>query len=81
MYATGQASQSPDPGGHTEPRPSTARQYVACFEYTGRTGMTVRGPATGRRYRFDYPGARVFVDLRDRAALAAVPHLRQVRSP
>jgi hypothetical protein len=49
------------------------------FEYIGRTGMTVVGPATGRSYRFDRPGARAVIDARDRAAVAAVPHLRQVR--
>ena len=47
------------------------------FEYVGNTGMTVVGPATGKRYRFDRPGARLEVDLRDRRALAGVPHLRQ----
>lgn len=48
------------------------------FEYVGRTGMTVVGPATGTRYRFDRPGARLAVDPRDHAAMAAVPHLRRV---
>jgi hypothetical protein len=38
----------------------------------------VIGPATGRRYRFDRPGARLEVDLKDRRSLAGVPHLRQV---
>lgn len=47
------------------------------FEYLGNTGMTVVGPATGKRYRFDRPGARLEVDLRDRRSLATVPNLRQ----
>lgn len=47
------------------------------FEYVGDTGMTVVGPVTGKRYRFDRPGARVEVDLRDRRPLTAVPRLRQ----
>jgi len=47
------------------------------FEYMGKTGMTVTGPVTGRRYRFEGSGARVEVDLRDRRSLAAVPQLRQ----
>jgi hypothetical protein len=55
-----------------------ARQAVVCFEYVGQTRMTVIGGATGRRYRFDRPGARVTVDPRDRPSLAAVPNLRLV---
>lgn len=47
------------------------------FEYVGDTGMTVVGPVTGKRYRFDRPGARVEVDLRDRRPLTGVPRLRQ----
>ena len=40
--------------------------------------VTVAGGATGRRYRFDRPGARVVVDPRDRPSLAALPQLRLV---
>lgn len=46
------------------------------FEYTGRTGLTVTGPVTGRTYRFDRPGAVVEVDPRDRPSIAAIPVLR-----
>ena len=60
--------------------PQLVRQSVVYFEYLGRTGMTVQGPVSGQSYRFDRYGARVAVDLRDRPALAAVPHLRQVQS-
>jgi len=48
------------------------------FEYSGRTGLTIIGPATRTSYRFDRPGARAVVDARDRASLATVPVLRQV---
>jgi hypothetical protein len=48
------------------------------FKYLGQTGMTVIGPRTGKRYRFDGPGATVEVDLRDRLSLAALPRLRQM---
>ena len=48
------------------------------FEYTGRTGLTVHGGATGQRYRFSAPGARVAVDPRDRPSLAMIPVLRRV---
>jgi len=49
------------------------------FEYVGKTGLTVVGPITGSRYRFDGPGAIVAVDGRDASPVAAVPNLRQVR--
>jgi len=51
---------------------------VIRFEYAGKTGMTVQGPVTGKRYRFDKPGSRVLVDPRDSPSLSAVPHLRRV---
>lgn len=81
MQTSSAASARPDAAGHGQPLPGVQRQSVVCFEYTGRTGLTAIGPVSGKRYRFDYPGARAFVDLRDRLALAVVPHLRQVRMP
>ena len=48
------------------------------FEYVGTTGLTVQGPVTGKRYRFDNPGSRLLVDPQDAPAMAAVPHLRRV---
>lgn len=66
---------SPIPGA-APLRPT--RTYTVYFEYLGSTGMTVLGPVTGKRYRFNGRGARVEIDLRDRPGLAAVPHLRQV---
>ncbi len=47
------------------------------FEYVGSTGMTVIGPTTGRRYRFDRPGATVSVDRRDAPGVDAVPNVRR----
>jgi hypothetical protein len=55
-----------------DPRPKVA------FEYTGNTAMAVIGAVSRLRYTFIKPGAKVDVDVRDRASLAAVPHLRQV---
>ena len=49
------------------------------FEYVGTTRLVIIGPATRTSYRFDRPGARVLVDGRDQASLAAVPVLRQIR--
>jgi hypothetical protein len=48
------------------------------FEYVGRTALTIVGPGSRTSYRFDRPGARMLVDSRDRASLAATPVLRQV---
>jgi hypothetical protein len=42
--------------------------------------MTVIGSATGRQYRFERAGARLEVEVRDRAALAQVLSLRQLRA-
>lgn len=60
---------------------SPRRYSVAYFQYVGPTGLTVHGPASGKNYRFEAPGATLAVDLADRASLAAVPHLRQVLGP
>jgi len=63
------------------PEPATSAadpQFVIRFEYIGQTGLTVIGPVSGRRYRFDRPSAQVAIDPRDRPGLASVPKLRQV---
>lgn len=52
---------------------------VSTFEYVGRTALTVSGPVSRRMYRFDRPGARAEVDLRDVASLSKVPLLRRVK--
>ena len=61
----------------TTPSPAGA-QTGSLFEYVGNTGLTVVGPATGARYRFERPGARMQVDLRDHVGLARIPVLRHV---
>lgn len=62
---------------HREPK----RSAYAYFQYLGGKGLTVHGPVSGQRYRFDRPGAIIAVDPRDRRSVAAVPNLRQVSSP
>jgi hypothetical protein len=72
----GTASRStplPAATSHAAPRPG---QLV--FEYVGGTALTALGAATGRRYRFDRPGARLAVEPADKASLMAVPQLRRV---
>jgi hypothetical protein len=54
------------------------RRFAVEFEYTGATALTVVGSVSGRRYRFNDPGARVVIDPRDRPSLARVPRLREV---
>ncbi len=75
--------------GRSRPRPSVyhgaipaqrttpaANSAGPMFEYVGRTGLTVTGPVSGGRYRFERPGVRLAVDSRDRDALAKIPVLR-----
>jgi hypothetical protein len=59
--------------------PAMSQASVA-FEYAGATALTAVGAITGRRYRFDRPGAAVDVDLRDAPSLGGVPHLRRRRA-
>jgi len=53
-------------------------QSLVLYEYTGATGMTVRGPRSGVTYRFGHPGAKVAIDPRDVASMAGLPNLRRV---
>jgi hypothetical protein len=55
-----------------------ASSTAPIFEYTGGTALTVKGPATGREYRFPHAGARVQVEPRDLASVAQVPKLRRI---
>jgi hypothetical protein len=57
----------------------SAPPAAVTFEYTGTTGLTVVSPTTGKRYRFDAPGAQLEVDSRDQSMLLYVPNLRPVR--
>lgn len=62
----------------SESPPAAMRRYSVQFEYIGKTAMTAIGPASGRRYRFDRPGAIITIDPRDRPGLAQVPGLRLI---
>lgn len=71
-----------DPAARPRRSPATERAEPArrrpavYFEYTGRTGLTVFGPISGKRYRFNGNGAVVAVDPRDEPSVRAVPKLR-----
>ena len=58
------------------PPPHAAPRARPVFEYVGATALTVIGPASGLRYRFERTGARLAVDPRDRGALDHVAQLR-----
>jgi len=73
------AGEPTGPPDAVQPAAPAAPAESVTFEYTGRTGLTAIGTATGRRYRFGGPGMAVAVDLRDAGSLSAVPHLRRRR--
>jgi hypothetical protein len=73
-----QTQQIAKPEEKTAPQPRQARNSQAHFQYLGKTGLTVLGPWTRKRYRFDHPGAIVAIDQKDTRAIAAVSILRQV---
>lgn len=50
------------------------------FEYTGKSGLSVTGSVTGKKYRFNHPGDVQLIDYRDASGMAAVPHLKKVRA-
>ena len=58
---------------------SAAPHPTVTFEYTGTSAFAVIGPASGNRYAFEEPGARVEVDARDWRFLATVQNLRRAR--
>lgn len=76
-----QLPRTHDPAERRKLQTGVKRYFVTYFEYLGKTGMTVVGPQTGKRYRFDHQGVIVAVDLKDRLSLSNIPQLRQVRAP
>jgi hypothetical protein len=48
------------------------------FVYIGRASLTVIGSATGRQYRFDGPGRRLKIDLRDAPGILTIRVLRRI---
>ena len=51
----------------------------ASFEYIGKTALTIIGNVSGTRYRFNYPGSRQNIDVRDIPGIITVPVLKKVR--
>jgi len=48
------------------------------FEYTGETGLTVKGSVSRNIYRFNSPGETQLIDYRDASGMMAVPVLKKV---
>ncbi|MET0341718.1 MAG: hypothetical protein ABW252_12005 [Polyangiales bacterium] len=77
----------PDPSLAFASKPTPAIGFAAVprfevrFAYVGATALTVVGPISGRRYRFERPFAQLAVDPRDRPGLARLPMLRAVPPP
>jgi hypothetical protein len=71
----------PGPAPAAKRPPRTQPLSIVYFEYVGKTGLTVIGPITGRRYRFPKPGAKISVDGNDALSLTTVPNLRQTHGP
>jgi hypothetical protein len=78
LHSTGNSRMRPTVGGTRVAPPPIARSSTSMlqYQYVGRTAMTVVSPATGRRYRFDRPGAQQQVDARDRQWIERVPNIR-----
>lgn len=70
------------PGPRQRPAPSgppDLQESAIVFEYVGSGPAAIRGPVSGRMYRFERAGDRVRVDARDRPGLAASPLVRWIR--
>ncbi len=48
------------------------------FEYTGETGLTVKGSVSRNMYRFNNPGDIQLIDYRDASGMMAVPVLKKL---
>jgi hypothetical protein len=59
-------------------RPPKAAPRREVYEYTGATGMTVVGPLSGQKYRFDQPGSKLQIDVRDVPSMTGLPNLRRL---
>jgi hypothetical protein len=73
-----QSTQSHSKATIGGPKQAQSRPTFISIRYTGPTFATATGPVSGRQYKFAHTGAIIEVDPRDKAALAKVPHLRQI---
>jgi len=48
------------------------------FEYTGETGLTVKGSVSRNMYRFNKPGDVQLIDYRDASGMMGVPVLKKL---
>jgi hypothetical protein len=52
--------------------------HATAFQYVGATALTVRGPISGKTYRFAKTGNSMVVDERDAPYFGAVDSLRRL---
>ncbi len=72
--STTTTASSSQPVASPKPRPVLRLVY----EYSGNGAFTVASSTSGRRYRFEHPGARIEVDPRDRTLMASLRQVRRV---
>jgi hypothetical protein len=58
--------------------PGRLANRPVAFEFSGPSSLTIFGRATGTRYHFPGPGARVLVDPRDAPVLEVIRGLKVV---
>ena len=70
------SGRSPDPSANRRAPLRQPPPWSDRYRYVGATALSVRGPISGRLYRFESPGAVLVVDRRDARSLAGVPGLQ-----
>jgi len=66
--------------GVTDEQPINKMWTDTYFEYTGKSGLTVTGGVTGKRYRFNHTGDIQLIDYRDASGMMAVTQLKRVKT-
>ena len=49
------------------------------FEYIGKTALSVRGPISGKNYRFSKAGCVQLIDYRDASSMMGIPVLKRMK--
>lgn len=74
-----QTARTLNPAKKTVAQRPVKKDPSTYFQYVGENGLTIIGPVSQRRYRFEHPDAVVAIDPRDEQALSGVSVLRRVR--
>lgn len=73
---TTQRAEASQPSAETISQPQIDPRVY--FQYVGKTALTIVGPISQKRYRFEHPGVVVEVDPKDKRAFAGVSVLTPV---